>query len=380
MHIAIYETVHFENVVPLLRLFDLPGNRITVFCDGQAFRQAKMQLGNDVDLFQWVLQKPEQSRRHFLDEARRYVKHEQVQLLYINTISDNFYHLNRLIRAGKNIRTIATLHAINSYFSPQLKFNLRRVVRVVGKWMLRRTIQEYAVQSASMLPAARKLVDPRYAVHCIPGAVYDNKQIYTAPALPIHLVIAGSVDKRRRDYAEADSLILYLEKLAMPVRITMLGATDSAYGKEKISHWSAMQLQHVQLAWYETNLVPQDEYDRVLASAHFVYHPSTIEAELEDGATEVYGKTVCSGIFSDCIRHARPLILPATLSTDPLFEGCSFRYSGIQEIAGFLQLLISSSAEQKKWEDAGHEMAQHFTVEKIRQRNTGLFITGGGAS
>ncbi|MCR6721562.1 MAG: hypothetical protein NVV59_15050 [Chitinophagaceae bacterium] len=189
-------------------------------------------------------------------------------------------------------------------------------------------------------------------------------------------MVAGSVDPRRRDYEELDSLILYIEKNQLPVRITILGATDSPYGKEKCDSWSKLNLQFVQLKWYESGTIPQEEYDRVIATSHFIFHPSTLAAVLEDGALEQYGKTVCSGIFSDAIRHAKPLILPATLSTDPNFERCSFRYSGIHEIASFLQDLTSSPTEIRSWQVAGMEMAKQFTVEKIRLRNPDLFRAG----
>lgn len=373
MYIAIYETVHFENIVPLLRLFSLPGNQVTVFCDTAAFEQVKALLGDEADNSRWFLQSPDESRRSYISRVKEILEKEPVDLLYINTLSDNFFHLKQLVQSKGTKRTVATLHVLNGYFSPRLKFNLRRIVRVVGKWMLRRTIQEYVVQSTSMFPAARKLVDPRFPVHCIPGAVYDASNAEIEPTLPLHLVVAGSVDPRRRDYEEVDSLILYLEKLQLPVRITILGATDSPFGNDKCRKWSKQNLQYVQLKWYETGTVPQEEYDRVIAAAHFIFHPSTLAAVLEDGALEKYGKTVCSGVFSDSIRHAKPLILPATLSADPSFERCSFRYSGIQEIAALLQKLTASPSELKRWHVAGIEMAKQFTVEKIRQRNPSLF-------
>lgn len=372
MHVAIYETVHFENIAPLLRLFDLPGNRITVFCDEEARQQAIAQLKNDADRFEWKLQKSGQSRREFLTEAKRYIRSNAVDLLYINTISDNFIHLNRLIKAGKDMRTVATLHVINGYFSPQLKFNLRRVVRVVGKWLLRRSIQEYAIQSDSMLPAARRMVDAGYPIYCIPGAVF-NPNHYTQPSSQtLHLVVAGSVDSRRRDYNDVSELINQLERNQQPVKLTILGGTDSDFGKQMIAQWSRLSLQFVQLKYYDSSLIPQDEYDRVLASSHFIFHPSTRDAVLEDGAKESYGHTVCSGVFSDAIRHARPLIIPSFLATDSRFKNSCFRYDVVSQIADFLQSL-NNPAGLQRWMEAAHRTSLDFTVEKIRLGNPSLF-------
>lgn len=375
MQITIYETVHFENISTLIRLFDLPGHHITVFCDETAARQAAVHLGKDFDRFTWVIRDHRTGRRRFILHMRAHLHKKGSDLVWLNTVSDNFIHLAWMVSSLSRIRVVVTLHAIEAYFSPQLTFNLRRIIRVAGKWLLRRTIKEYSVQSPTLLAAARRNLHPRYPIHQVPGALYEPGKNEGRTALPLHLVIAGSVDPRRRNYGALNELITGLEQAGIPLRLTVLGDTESPYGKELRQQWQALSLNHVQLKWFETGLVEQAEYDEVLRDAHFIFHPSAEEAVLEDGAREYYGKTVSSGVFSDAIRHAKPMIIPSFLPIDPLFEPCCLQYQQVSDLLPFLRLMHDDPASYRSWQETALQMAQQFTVERVRQHNPSLFGT-----
>ena len=159
------------------------------------------------------------------------------------------------------------------------------------------------------------------------------------------------------------------------MQITILGSTDSAYGRSQCNYWRSLTLQHVQLKWYETELVEQAEYDEVLQHAHFIFHPSAMESVLEDGAKEIYGLTISSGVFSDAIRHAKPMILPSFLSIDPLFNSCCLQYQQAGDLLPFFQIMQAEPATYQSWKEAALKMAEQFTVERIRQHNPTLFGT-----
>jgi hypothetical protein len=380
MQISIYETVHFENIGALIRLFDQPGNQITVFCDELAARQAAADLQGDYDRFTWVIRKPPMGRRRFILQMRTHIRKRGSDLVWLNTVSDNFIHLAWMASSFRQARFVVTLHAIEAYFSPQLKFNLRRIVRVAGKWLLRRTIREYSVQSPTLLPAARRNLHPRYPLHQVPGAIFEPGKFSVNPTLPLHLVVAGSVDRRRRNYEELNQLISGLEQAAISIRITILGSTDSAYGRSQRDYWRSLSLEHVKLKWYETELVEQAEYDEVLQHAHFIFHPSARESVLEDGAKEIYGITISSGVFSDAIRHAKPMILPSFLSIDPLFDSCCLQYQQAGDLLPFFRMMQNEPALYQSWKEAALRMAEQFTVERVRQHNPTLFRTPNNAA
>lgn len=373
MNIAIFETVHFENIYPLLRLFDKPGNRITVFCEETAQQQVLSQLSEPSGQFTWVIQKKQQSRSQFIRQMAGTIQREGIELLFLNTVSDNFWHLAWLAWKFRNRRILVTLHSINGYFSPKLKFSLRRLIRASGKWMLRKTIKEYSVQSPVLLTAARERLSSDYPVHLIPGAVFEPGNFSIVFPVPVRLTVAGSVDERRRNYEEVEQLIERLESAHMRAHISLLGAVRTSYARDLIARLSARHYEFVELSCYHHEDVPQQEYDRVLATSHFLYYPSRKEAILDDGAIEIYGETVSSGVFSDAIRHARPMLLPSSLPIDPVFNSCSFRYSSLEEICDLIIGLRNQREKYEWWQNAALEMAAHFTVEKIRTQCPEVF-------
>ncbi len=375
MHIAIYETVHFENIATLLRLFDTNGNRITVFCDEQAYSLAAVNIPHPKK-FTWILRNSATSRRQFVRQLFSQFKNDTPDIFYINTLSDNFISLTRLLRRYPQVRSIATLHALNAYFSPQLKFNLRRIVRVAGKWILRRTIKEYSIQSSVLLPAARKWMDPRIPIHVVPGAVYLPHALYESTLQPLHLVVPGSVDERRRNYEQLNAWLLQVDKKKIALKITFLGATASEFGKHMLQIWQSLKLINIKLHYFDTDMVPQETYNQVLEEADFIFNPSVVETVLEDGAVEIYGQTVNSGVFADAIRYAKPLIIPAAIQIDPILHPCSFRYDQLNDISDLLQSIHTDPKRYLNWIHAAQESAEHFTVEQIRYKNPELFLHG----
>ena len=56
MQLAIYESGHFETAYTLIRLFDLPGNHITIFADAQTAERLDELLGEPKEKYRWVIQ------------------------------------------------------------------------------------------------------------------------------------------------------------------------------------------------------------------------------------------------------------------------------------------------------------------------------------
>ncbi len=88
---------------------------------------------------------------------------------------------------------------------------------------------------------------------------------------------------------------------------------------------------------YDTRLVHQDEFDKQLNAAHFVFIPSVIDTAICFSIPEVYGLTKSSGNMFDVIKHARPFITPQSLRISTTLESSCFRYTSIDQLIGFLQ-------------------------------------------
>ena len=346
---------------------------VHVFCPREAWVQCHASLTELPQQPEWQLQEEGVSRTRFLRSFRRWLRPELIERLWINTASDNYWQLARICGRLDSSKVVLMLHSIEAYFSPRLQFNLRRIVRVTGKWLLRRTIRQYAVQSRALLPALRRYLPPGCPVYWIPGCILPNGPEPSTPApFPLHLVVAGSIDERRRRYADVEQLIDLLEKGTRPYRISLLGKPANAEMRQWVDQLRTRTRINVEVAFFDDRLIEQEEYDRVLASAHFIFHPSPSQAVLEDGAVETYGLTVQSGVFADAVRHALPLWVPATLPFDAAVEPMRWSYTSIPQLAQ--QLAQIDSAEQyQPFHQAAQLAVRAFTVDHIRRYNPALF-------
>lgn len=346
---------------------------VHVFCPREAWAQCHASLTELPRQPEWHLQEEGEARSRFLRSFNRWLRPEQVERLWINTASDNYWQLARICRRFDPSRVVLMLHAIEAYFSPRLQFNLRRIVRVTGKWLLRRTIRQYAVQSRSLLPALRRYLPPGYPVYWIPGAILPNHTEMSIPApFPLHLVVAGSIDERRRRYSEVEELIDRLEKGSLPCRISLLGKPANREMSQWLDQLRARSGKKVEVIFFDDRFIEQEEYDRVLASAHFIFHPSPSEAVLEDGAVETYGLTVQSGIFADAVRHVLPVWVPASLPCDPAVEPMLGRYTSISHLAEQIAHM-ESDRQYQPFRKAAQLAVTAFTVDNIRHYNPALF-------
>lgn len=375
MHILIFETTHFEAAYPLIRLFDVPGNQISIFCEEQTSRQLQWLLHDDASRFQWTIQSPGTSRRHFIAQLKQYIQTRQVDWLWLNTVSDNFILFAGLRKQLPALRMTVTLHALRSYIAPPLSLNLRRVVRVWGKKKMRARFTEYNVLSPLLLPFAQQHL-PLTTIHTVPGGIFEEEKYAPAPAGLLRLVVPGSVDIRRRDYGFIYQLLQQAELAGLRLHISLAGGPGKG-GTEWISRFRRFHGEYAQISCFEEH-VEQPQFDKLIREAQFILHPSVLDTVLEDGAAESYGSTVYSGNFSDAIRHARPLIVPATLPVDPFIQSSVISYT---DCAGLLDLLIQlheHPRQAERYQQWALEVSRLFTAEAIRPRFPLLFsgITG----
>src|SRR5262245_50083944 len=87
MKICIFETQHFEGAYPVIKLFDLPSNQITVITSPEAYERFEELLENDLKKYEWIILPKKKSM--FFRQFYRNLKRVKPDLLYLNTVSDN---------------------------------------------------------------------------------------------------------------------------------------------------------------------------------------------------------------------------------------------------------------------------------------------------
>jgi len=374
MRIGIFETTHFEGAYPVIRSFDRSDNQITIFTYEESFRQFQFLFANDMPRYKWVVKGKEESKYVFIRRIYKETKEQQLQLLYLNTISDNFIFYSWMISFLKPIRVIVTLHSINNYFNHSNALTLRRIVRTMGKKSLMRVVNEFNVVALTMVDYLKERLPASKKVHCVPGAVYEGRsgRIYPREMpVVIKLVVPGVIDERRRDYGLVLQLVEKLQERGMQITICLLGGISPIFGKIILQKLKSRKWEG--LHYYDVPVVDQPEFDRVMDEADLVFLPSTIHNKIIDDIPEVYGLTMSSGNLFDIIKHAKPFIAPRGLRVDPFLEGSCLRYESVDEIVDILSALINSPEVIDSLRSKAKAASENYSIEAVRKRNEDLF-------
>jgi hypothetical protein len=376
MKVAIFETEHFEGAYPVIKLFDNGKNDITIYTIESSYKQFLFLFGKDHDRYSWVIQNKDQSKYNFLWQMYRELKKSKPSIIYMNTIANNFFLYALFVARFPRTRIIITIHAINVYFKHHFAFSLRRIIRYIGRRMLLLVVREFNVVSQPLVSHLQNKLPQEKKVHCIPGAVYEDKMDQAQPPVSqqINLVIPGSVDGRRRDYEQVFLLLEAIENLKIPLRITFLGAFYREYGQFILSKCKAFKHIYTNLKFYDWAIVDQHEFDLVMNQATIVWTPSVITTIIEDGVIEVYGQSIASGNFFDIIKHAKPFLIPSTLKIDDHLEQGCIRYDSIRDLQQFIADLYNEVIDYSSLIKHALDASNEYTIQKVRERNSLVFL------
>lgn len=375
MKIAIFETYHFEVAHTLISLFDKAGNEITIFVYPEAYRQLLFILQDKADKYNWVVRKKDETNRGFIRRMFRYTKGHSFDLLYFNTIGDNFIIYVFYLRKLRNIPAILTLHDINGHFQYNPSLSVARLVRYIGKRLLIKRFQSFNVLAESMVNYLKEKLPAEKKVFSIPGNYFlptNITPIKLETGEPIKIVIPGSVDERRRDYSIVKGLLEATSNQSIAIEICLLGAFRAGYS-ENTHRFCLNYLRYkTNLKIFEEEIVDQPKFDKQIQESHFVLMPVQPTLSIADGIMEEYGKSICSGNIGDVIKHAKPFFIPRSMPLDDTLQGSAIRYDSLTDILSVIKQLSPSvycDMQKKAWMSS-----LHYTKENIIGRNAAIFL------
>lgn len=371
MKIGIFETEHFEGAYPVIRLFDLPANELFIFTDTKTYKRFGDLFGTSMNRYQWRILKRTGSRLLTFWRFYRAVKKAQPELLYINTISSNHLLFAAVIRLLKGTRVVLTVHDINCLFQSKPSRNLREMLHHLGKRLLIRYVNEFNVVSETMVPYLQQQTTK--PIHNVPGAVFDNRQHPGITAPCFHLVIPGTIDRKRRDYAQVWALLQEAETRQFPLYLTLLGGSNDEYGQHILQEAQDFPTYYTHLRVYNTRIVDQAEFDQRLDEAHFIFIPSVVNTAICYSIPETYGITKSSGNIFDVIKHAKPFIVPTTLQIPDRLMSSAVTYQQVGEIISMLERMQAERNEYEALLQQALRNSGQYTPEQVRARNPTLF-------
>lgn len=372
MQVVIFETEHFEAVYPVIRFFDRPGNTITICCYQNTYEQLQHMPGTDSSRYTWIIKPEAAGKISFIYRLFRYTQQQPTDILWLNTVSNNFLFYGMLVRFSPAKRVILTAHIINNLFAKGTLDSFKSRVRHWGKRYMMPAVKEFNVISSTLVPALQQFA-PQATIHCLPGGIYEKISV-PAQALflnTLRLVIPGSIDKKRRHYETVLQLAEQLNNQKIRTVITLLGKPMGDYGNLVIQQARQLSKEYISFITYEDE-VAQNEFDRQVGEAHFILSPLIDTAVFDDGISETYGKTICSGNISDIIRHAKPFILPSHITLENPLTTAGFRYNNTQDIVSYLTAQVQNPALYHATALKITEAVGHYTIEAVRERNSTL--------
>lgn len=373
MKTGIFEMEHFEGAYPVIQLFDVPANQLVIFTDAYTHERFADLFKDQMHRFEWEVLDKSRGKWQFFRQLYKAAKKHKLDLFYLNTISNNHFFYAWVLGLLRIPRVVITVHDINCLFKSSWSTKLRALFHHIGKKALIKQVKEFNVVSDTMVEYLRQTTNAQKQIHNIPGAVFESEQHTLTIGNHIHLVVPGSIDKKRRDYHQVFALLKAAEEKQLPLHVTLLGGYIDEYGTAIIKQAKELALQHARISVYDTRLVHQDEFDKQLNAAHFVFIPSVIDTAICFAIPEVYGLTKSSGNMFDVVKHARPFITPQALRISTTLQNSCFQYTSFEQLISFLQEMMLHKERYANWQQRALANSKEYTIAKVQSRNPTLF-------
>lgn len=371
MNIIIFEMEHFETAYTAIKLFDLPQNAITIYTSKETFQRLNDLLLDNTYRFKWEIL-PGTNRFRLFYHLYKKLKKQPPDILWLNTVSSNHLLWAFVLSLLRLKKTILTVHDINCLFEYRFGFSFRRAITYCGKKWLIKQVKEFNVISDTMITHLRQHLAEK-KIHNVPGAVFEKTNSFPAVQGQLQIVVPGSIDQRRRNYEQVFELASVAEEEKLFLKIVLLGGYSNEYGKEIVNRAEKNRSEFCEMLAYQTQVVNQDEFDKQMAVAHFVFIPSVIHTKICTDIPEEYGKTKSSGNIFDVVKHAKPFIVPAALTIPANLKTSGLEYNSVADIVDFLKKIIITPRYYDQWQKNAIENSLQYTIEKVRERNRDLF-------
>jgi hypothetical protein len=221
-------------------------------------------------------------------------------------------------------------------------------------------MQQYGIQ--------QKWVENSRLLPPFPLSFADSNALINIPEAGLHIVIPGSVDQRRKDYAALlPALQIIVQKTKKPFRLTLLGKAGVEAQRRWINPLKQLSAQcpHFSLQWFDRR-IDQIHFEQIMSSAHILLAPVQSYYFFKI-YKEWYGKTKMSGINNDIIRFLKPCLLPDEYLIADALKPLTIGYSNKNNLADRLSEWIENPDGLSIFIPAAQQIQQRFLPERQKQ-------------
>lgn len=359
--IVLYETTHHENLPALLDLCETQFNQTTVFLKELSYHNltgegSPEQRWPQTDFF---IQTTGCPNRRFIRQLFSFIRRHGFTHLHLCTLDNNLlYFAVRLTFIGP-VHLSLTVHEVNEYFSHSYK-SIRDWTETIAKKFLHEQIRYYHVFLPAMADQLRQRL-PGSTVVFIPSRFYAGHRV-GSPAPPFRIVVPGSVDPNRRNYAEVIQTLALLR--TSPIELILLGDSATDAGATIVAAFQSISGDQLTIRHFK-GYIPESTYEQELTNAHLIWSPLNIHKKSSRDNPETYGLTTASGLTADLLLNNIPALVTDCFIIPEPFRPAICTYGSPEEAREVIRAFHEDHAGYAATREKIHRAFQYFSPENF---------------
>ncbi len=362
--IVIFAINHCEYAYTLIKLFEREYSQIVLFLSKGLYTELSRNfegVSSDVIFF---VKDAEDSIYSFLKKNREVLN--ELDLF----ISDEIHFAPRVWRLPfipkLKCYKILTLHNVNLWLKPKLKFNIKYFVKMLIRMYLLRTFDGISVFSNNMKRYVLQYTNYGNEVFVTPFSFFsnENKLINTENIKPfINITIPGMISKARRDYEKLLKIYERMLENNTLIKLVLLGKTIGEYGKKILDMCEDMNRRGGNIEFFR-DYIPKEVFEKKIREADILYADIPHKFDF-DGIKEIYGLTKETGITALMIKFSKPAILPISFQNIPELDNSIICYRNTKDLERIL-----TNIDQKVIDELTRQAfinSRKFTIDQIRK-------------
>ena len=358
----------------MARICKTKDTNVTLFTTNKIFSLIEKHLEKK-DQYNIILKEENESINSFLKRVER-ICNEEIDILFINTIQESLKDLPHYFRFKPKCKMILTIHNVNAFLSKKITVNIKKPLRTLDTILSSIIIQKNVLPKFNgivVYPSIKNYIvtNKMYSkeVFTLPFTFYDEKKSRKADKQDkkIKFVVAGAIEKQRRDYDFVlDTFENLFKKFPNDISLCLLGRPVGNYGQQIIKRCKKIKEKGYDIQFFE-EFVPEETFSKILMKSTIIFSPTRLETRGLGVIKETYGISKASGVLSEAIQHGKPSIVPSELNIMKELRSSTLNYDSQEKLENIIENLI---VDRKKLEDTKKEAfknSKHFSLDILQK-------------
>ncbi len=373
MKIAIYETVHLDWIIPYAELLAEEDVSVNFITSAMFKNDLESILAQKKLRFTWHFLDPDDTHIDFFKNIHSALKRNHYDLVIFNSIDSRLLIIFIILMLSKPGRILVNLHDINNFFKVKPSLSIRTNIRSIGKKLLMLLADGYIVNAENMKWYMIKNRLTKKPIYWLQPVYYKPSLTDKKTTFANTIVVPGSIDQRRRDYHLVLKVIQEMLNLRVPVKWILAGKPVEDYGVKIIEKAKELITYGADISFYK-EVIPENEFQQIIAASSLILSPLVSSTTIHDNISEIYGESKGSGNVYDAIRHAKPLIVPSTITVPKEIVTSCIVYQSKDNLVEQLVKILTDSSIFSGYIQKAERNSQGFSKERIKNMFKAAFL------